>query len=340
MRQGLLIGLIPTSFIFLGYASTAAALPELHRRQQCDSVICPDLSWFTNFGDKFQDTWQMIGGYLDGFFLKNPPEQQNPADPTIPLLPGSGEPNPQNPFETELTPQIELFSGAEKKCPVGAPDLNYDLTDQNQNSRQCTVAPAQIIIPTDCTSPQNTLVAQKLAVIDPSFKTSRSPRCPGENGVVFWLAHLTADQAAMILAETDGAVEGITPDSPFESVPLTPAPELIARKEVIPETTKIGSHLKKKRGILQVESIEWTRASDPSLTFLSTPPGRTSRNSRKYTYFKTAVNDARRQDIRVYLVDTGYAPGSGQIRDDRLEWLYGMGATREESDGDFPVSGH
>ncbi|MCJ1342365.1 hypothetical protein MMC31_000547 [Peltigera leucophlebia] len=261
----------------------------------------------------------MIGGYLDGLFLK--PEQQSQADPTIPLLPGSGEPNPQNPFATELTPQIELFSGTEK-CPVGVPDLNYDSTDQNQNSHQCTVAPAQIIIPTDCTSPKNALVVQKLAAIDPPFKTSKSPRCPGENGVVFWLAYLTADQAAMLLAETDGAVEGITPDSPFKSVPLTPAPELIASQEVIPETTKIGSRLKKKRAILQVESIEWTRASDPSLTFLSTPPGRTNRNSRKYTYFKTAVDDARRQDIRVYLVDTGYAPGSGQIRgwSGSMEW--------------------
>ena len=72
------------------------------------------------------------------------------------------------------------------------------------------------------------MVAQKLAVMDPSLKTSRSPRCPGENGLVFWLAHITLDEAAIILAETNGAVQGIRPDAPFKSDPLTPAPELMA----------------------------------------------------------------------------------------------------------------
>lgn len=334
MRQELLIAPFPTSLIFLGCALTAATLPELQPRQQCDdTLICPGQSWFTNFGDKFQDTWQMIGGYLDRFLLKNPPEQQIPTDPTMPLLPGGEEIKPQNPYERELAPQLEPFSGAER-CPVGAPELNHDSTDQNPDFRQCTVAPAQIVVPADCISPKNAMVAQKLAVIDPSLKTSRSPRCPGENGVVFWLAHLTQDQAAMILAESDGAVEGIAPNSPFKSGPLTPAPELMASQEVIPKKTKIGNRLKTKRGILQVESRRWDHGFDPSLTFLSKPPGQTNLDSPIYAYFRTAVDYARQHYIRVYLVDSGYAPGSSQIRDDRLEWLYGMGATEEESDID------
>lgn len=131
MRQGLLIGSIPTSLIFLRGGLTAATVPELHARQQCDSLICPDQSWFTNFGDKFQDTWQSVGGYLDGLFLKNPPEQQIPTEPTLPLLPGSVEIQPANPYETELAPKFEPFSGT-GKCPVGAPELDYDTTDQIQ----------------------------------------------------------------------------------------------------------------------------------------------------------------------------------------------------------------
>ncbi|MCJ1345996.1 hypothetical protein MMC31_004207 [Peltigera leucophlebia] len=332
MRQESPFGLFPTSLIFLGCALTVATLPELHPRQDCDTTICPDPSWFTGVGDKVLDTWQSIGGYLDGVLFKNPPEQQIPTIPTAPLLPGSLEITPENPHGTEWTPQNQPSSGTEN-CPVGAPELNYDSNDQNQNFRQCSAAPAQIIMPKDCTSPKNAMVAQKLAVIDSSFKTSRSPRCPGENGVVFWLAHLTADQAAMILTETDGAVEGIAPDSPFESDPLTPAPELMVGEEVIPETTKVGNRLRKKRGNLQVEVREWNSLFDSSLTFLSTPPGRTNLNSRKYSYFKTAVEYARRHDIRVYLVDSGYARG-GQIRNDRLEWLYGIGVEREESDSD------
>lgn len=333
MRQGFLIGLIISSLTFLRGALTAATVSELHARQQCDSLICPDQSWFTNIGDKLQDAWQSVGGYLDLLFLKNPPEQQIPTELTMPLLPGSGEIKPENPYETELLPKFEPFSGKEK-CPVGAPELNYDTTDQNPNFRQCEVAPAQIVVPTDCISPKNAMVAQKLALIDPLLKTSRSPRCPGKNGVVFWLAHLTPDQAAMILAESEGAVEGIAPNSPFKSEPLTPAPELMASPEVMPKTTKMGNRLKKKRGILRVESKRWRLGSDPSLTFLSTPPGRINPDIGTYTYFKTAIDYAKQQDIRVYLVDSGYVPGSAQIREDRLEWLYGLGATNEERDND------
>lgn len=333
MRQGLLIGPIPTSLIFLRGVLTTATVPELHARQQCDSLICPDQSWFTNFGDKLQDTWQSVGGYLDGLFLKNPTEQQIPTEPTLPPLPGSVEIKPENPYETELAPKFEPFSGTEK-CPVGAPELNYDTTDESPNFRQCEVAPAQIVVPADCINPKNAMVAQKLAVIDPSFKTSRSPRCPGENGVVFWLAHLTQDQAAMILTESEGAVEGIAPNSPFQSDPLTPAPELMASPAVMPRTTKMGIRLKKKRGILQVESRGWRLGSDPSLTFLSTPPGRINPDIGIYTYFKTAVGYAKQQDIRVYLVDSGCVPSSARIREDRLEWLYGLGATNEEGDND------
>ncbi|MCJ1347953.1 hypothetical protein MMC31_006183 [Peltigera leucophlebia] len=328
MRQKSLISLLLTSLVFLGYAVTVAALPELHPRQQCDTAVCPDWSWFSTLGEKFEGTWQTIGGYLGGLLLNDPPEEQTPTNPTEPLLPGSGRiTNPQNPFETDPTSQTELSSGTEK-CPVGAPDMNYDSNDQNQNLRQCSVAPAQIVMPTDCTSPKNAMIAQKLAVMDPLYKTSRSPRCPGENGVVFWLANITPDQAAIILAETDGAVKGIAPDSPFKSDPLTPAPELVAGQKLVPRNTK------KKRDILQVQVQEWDDIFDPSLTFLSTPPGRTNGDNRKYVFFETAVQSAMQQDIRVYLVDSGYDPRSGQIRPKGLEWFYGIGARMEESDSD------
>lgn len=321
-----------TSLIFLGCTVTVAALPELHTRQECDTAVCPDWSWLSTIGEKAQDTWQSISGYLGGLLLKDLPEgEQIPTNPTQPIPPGSGQSiNPQNPWDTEPAPQIEIFSGTEE-CPVGAPDANYDSNDQSQ-LRQCSVVPAQIVVPTDCTSPQNALVAQKLAVMDPSFKTSRSPRCPGENGVVFWLAYITPDQAASILAETDGAVKGITPDSPFNSGPLTPAPELITSHGLIPRKPKIGNRLKKKRGVLEVEVHGSDDLTDPSLAFLSIPPGQTYGYSKKYAFFNTAVQSALRTDIRVYLVDSGYDPSSLQIRQKGLEWLYGIGASRRKND--------
>ena len=64
-------------------------------------------------------------------------------------------------------------------CPVSALDSTYDLNDQIQ-LRQCSMVPAQIKLH----QPQKALVSQKLAVMDPSLKTSRSPRCPGENGIL------------------------------------------------------------------------------------------------------------------------------------------------------------
>ena len=322
---------------------TVVALPELHPRQQCDIAICLEWSWFTMIMEKFQGTWQTIGGYLGGLLLINPPEQQIPTNPTEPLLPGSGRIiNPQNPYETEPTPQTELFSATEK-CQVGAPDLSSNSNCQNQNLRQFSVAPAQVIVPMDCTSPKSAIVAQKLAMMDPWLKASRSPRCPGENGVIFWLANTTPDQAAAILAETDSVVKGIAPDSPFKSDPLTPAPELMAGQELVPGTTKMDNRLKKKGGIFQVEVQEWSNLFDPKFdlplhafraNYLSTPPGRTNLGSEKYEFFKTAIQSAMRQDIRIYSVDSGYDPNSGHIRQDRLKWFYGIGATREGIDSD------
>lgn len=123
MRRELLIRPIPTSLIFLGCALTAATLPELRPRQQRDTLIFPDQSWITIFGDKVENTQSLIGGYLDGLFPKNLPEQQIPTDPTWPLLPGSRKTKPLNleDHETDLAQQLEPFSGTET-CPVGAPE--------------------------------------------------------------------------------------------------------------------------------------------------------------------------------------------------------------------------
>ena len=323
--------LLLTSLIFFGRTVTVAALPELQSRQECDTAICPDWSWFSTVGEKAQGTWQSISEYLGGLLPKDSLEEQIPTNPTEPLLPGSGRSiDPQDPLETEAAPQIELFSVTEN-CQAGAPDANDDSNDQSQ-LRQCSEVPAQIVVPTDCTSPKNALVAQKLVVMDPSFQTSRSPRCPGENGVVFWLAHITPDQAAKILAETDGAVTGIAPDSPFKSGSLTPAPELMTVRNFVPEQTKMEDPLKTKRGVLQVEVQEEDDLYDPSLAFLSIPPGQTFGYSKSYAFFGTAVQSAMQTDIRVYLVDSGYDPSSGQIREEGLEWLYGMNARMRKSD--------
>lgn len=325
--------------IFLWYTETVAALPELYHRQECDSAVCPDFSWFSTIGEKALDTWQSISGYLGGLLLKDPPdEQQIPTNPTETVLPGSARSiDPQNPWDTEPAPQIEIFSSTEE-CPVGAPDdSNYDSNGQS-SLRQCSRAPAQILVPTDCTSLKNALVAQKLVVMDPSFKTSRSPRCPGENGVVFWLAYITPDQAANILAETDGAVKGIAPDSPFKIGPLTTAPELTSSHELVPRKPKIEDHLKKKkRAILDLQVQESADRYDPSLAYLSIPPGQSYGYSRKYAFFKTALQSALTRSIRVYLVDSGYDPRSGQIRQNGLKWLFGLGTRKRKTD-DHPQS--
>lgn len=103
------------------------------------------------------------------------------------------------------------------------------------------------------------------------------------------MAYITPDQAAKILAETDGAVKGIAPDSPLKSGPLTPAPELTCSNELVPRKPKMED------------------------------PGQSFGYSKKYAFFKTAVQSALRSSIRVYLVDSGYDPRSGQIRQEGLE---------------------
>lgn len=260
---------------------TVAALPELHPRQKCDTADCSDWSWFTTIEDKAQDSWQSISEYLGGYLFKHPPEEspkESPGespeesiltDPTESEFPGIGQGiDPQNPWDTEPEPQIELSFTTE--CPVAAPDADYDSSDPTQ-LRECLAVPAQIVFPTDCTSPKNALVGQKLVVMDPSFIISRSPRCPGEHGVVFWLAHITPDQVASILGETDGAVKSIVPDSPLKTPPLTPMPGLKASHNLVPGKSKTGNGLKKKRVVLEKTN---DLVYDPSLAFLSIAPGK------------------------------------------------------------------
>lgn len=314
MRQEIVsMALLTYLVCFIRSALIVAAFPRLFPRQDgCDQFFCLDWS---NIVTPAQQTIDTIGGYLGGIFLQDEIDPQIPAIPTEEPLPGIGtDSNQQNsdfqrPTDTQTNPQILPFTGSEQCTqyapPVGAPDLiNHEY--ESQNSRSCGVTTAYILVPTDCGSSENSQVEQKLFGMDPKFKTSRSPWCKAENGVMFWLGNLSPEQAMELKGQTEGTVITIMPDVQCQREPLTPAPELMNLGQIPTAASTDG--LLKVRDQLEVQVLKYkTReVADPSLTFLSNAPDAPNGGLKDYAYFRSAVQASQAQEVRVYVIGTGF----------------------------------
>lgn len=323
------------------HALKVVAFPRLFRRQDgCDQVFC--LYW-SEIVTPAQQTIDTISGYLEGLFLQDQIDPQTPTIPTEEHLPGIGtDSNEQNsdlksPTDTQINPQIPPFAGSEQCTqyapPVGAPELsNHE--DESQNFRPCGVTTAYIIVPTDCGSPENTQVEKLLLGMDPKFTTSRSPWCKVENGVMFWLANLSPEQAMDLEGQTEGAVKTIMPDVQSQTEPLTPAPELMTVGQ-IPAAAGTDGRLRMRDQLeVQVRRYQSREVADPSLTFLSNAPDAPKEDLKDYAYFRSAVEASQAQEVRVYVIGSGFDRTNPDISHDRLSYMYGLGCrTRPNDDG-------
>lgn len=344
MRRESVLKAILTSLICFEFAWKVAAFSRLLPREDtCDQIFCLDWSVL---GAPAQQTFDTIGAYLGGLFLKDSQDFQTPTIPTEPPpLPGVDPDKGRQdsefkiPTDTLTSPQTLPLAGSEQCTqyapPVGAPELTND-EDEIQNYRPCGVTTAYIIVPSDCGSPENTNVEQILVGIDPKFKTSRSAWCQAENGVMFWLGNLSPEQALDLKERARGAVKIVMPDVRLRKAPLTPAPELLTQGGLTPAAAGTDGRRLKVRDLLKVRfrTYRSPEVSDPSLTFLSNAPEAPKENLKDYIYFKSAIEAAEAQEVRVYVIDTGFEKTNPDIPHDKLTYIYGLGCQNQPNDDD------
>lgn len=123
-----------------------------------------------------------------------------------------------------------------------------------------------------------------LSGMDPNYLSSNNPFCPVKEGILFWLAVLTPQEIEALKGQTS-VVKAIFPNVEYKfGEPSKKAP--VGPKRVSP---------KKKRVTVRVNKAT---VNDPSLSFLSTPPGK--KVSGIYSYFADAG-----RGIDVIVIDTG-----------------------------------
>lgn len=345
-RANVILAAFFTSLICFESALTVAAFSRLFPRQDaCDQLFCLD-SWST-LGTSAQQTFDTFGAYLRGIFLQDQVDSQTETIPTGQGLPGissdSIQQNPELkiPTETQTSPQILPLTGPDP-CnqyapPVGAPELTTDDLVENQNSRpSCGVITTYIVVPSDCGSPENTNVEKILFGIDPDIKTSRSPWCQVENGVMFWLGNFSPKQAMDLKEQAGDAVKIVMQDVQLRTEALTPAPELMAQQGSTPTPAAVGGTGRRRpsrlkvRDLLEVQVRKYRskEVPDPSLTFLSNAPEAPKGDLREYVYFKSAVlaSQAPQEEVRVYVIDRGFDKRNPEIPHNKLTYLYSLGS--------------
>lgn len=298
---------------YIFYFSYVSPLPSwLIARQSCDTIIClPDDWWVGPAG-----LVDGIDEWLDGFKTTNPPLPEIPP-PSTPKAGSQVVPAPPI-----LEPDINLDviapkQGLEECAPSSPPDSQRD--SDSTNPGPCLKATEQLIWPRNCEdAAQNGKTQQMLSVMNVGYRVIVDPMCPVKDGVLFWLAEITPEDIDLL--KSGGGVGSIVPNLPFRSEVVSTSPP----GEKFPAIRK-RSTVEKRATVNVVKQ----KTSDPSLTFLSSPPWKI--NSESYAYFSKAG-----EGVRVYDIDTGCNTIGSEFGDLSISWIYVPGSTREEKD-DFQV---
>lgn len=166
----------------------------------------------------------------------------------------------------------------------------------------------------------NGVIAGMLSGMDPDYLSSKDPFCTVKEGILFWLAILTPQEIEALKGQTS-AVKAIFPnvEYKFGGPSNQGAKASVGLKGVSP---------KKKRAAVRVNKVT---VNDPSLSFLSTPPGK--KVSGIYSYFTGAG-----QGIDVIVIDTGldysFATDFRNVR-----YMYAINTDPSQSDYSSDKSG-
>lgn len=317
-RSSLRLALFGSASLILICSPSASTLPSLESRQECDSLFCPNIE-------------DSLGAILNWFFQESRDQQ------TLPLPPvedhDQQRPNPS--VNTNSDPDIDILITTQphgpELCqanPAPAPALQGKGGNVGANMQSCDEATEKIIWPVSCDDrAANEITERMLSEIDNQYWASTNPLCPSQGGIAFWVARLTPNQVLAIRGTKGTAVRDITPNTPFSMDDLRRVPAARTNAPV-----KAKAHHLKKRGSLYVKK---QLAADSSLTFLSTPHGKTNEN-RGYAYLSSSTgNPEIRKIIRIYVIDSGYDWLNTDFQHHAsVRWLYANGVPKEESDID------
>lgn len=160
----------------------------------------------------------------------------------------------------------------------------------------------------------NEVIRGILIGMDPHYLTSKDPFCPVKDGILFWLAMLTPEEAETLKRQTS-AVRAVFPNVEYKF-------------EESPGQKRKAQTSPKKREIVKVNRAT---VNDLSLSFLSTPPGK--KISGIYSHFEGGG-----RGIDVFVIDTGldysFATDFRNVR-----YMYAMNAEPSPSDSSSDKSG-
>lgn len=301
----------------ISHPSPVSALPSwLIARQSCDTIACLPDDWWVGPAGLAEGIYEWFDG-----FKANPPLLEIP-----PSIPKDGSRVVPAPPILEPDINLDLIApnqGLEECAPSSPPNSQRD--SDSKNPGPCLKATEQLIWPRNCEDTfQNGKTQQMLSVMNVGYRVIVDPMCPVKDGVLFWLAEITPEDIDLL--KSGGGVGSIVPNVPFRSevASISPAGEKVSasRKRSTVE----------KRATVNVVKQE---TSDPSLTFLSSPPWKI--NSESYAYFSKAG-----EGVRVYDIDTGCNTIESEFGGLSISWIYPPGSPREEKDdsqvdkGQFP----
>lgn len=309
MRSSLRLALFGSASLILICSSSALTLPSLESRQECDTLFCPKLD-------------DSLGAILNWLF------QDSRDQETLPLPPVDNHdqqgPNPS--VNTNSDPDIDVFITAQPHGPESCQATKGGSVGAIMQS--CDEATEKIIWPVSCDDQAaNEITERMLSEIDNQYWASINPLCPSQGGIAFWVARLTPNQVLAIRGTKGTAVRDITPNTPFSMDDLRRVP---AARQKAPVKAK-AHHLKKRENLYVKKQL----AADRSLTFLSTPKGKTNEN-RGYAYLSSSTGTPEVQKIiRIYVIDSGYDWLNTDFQQHAsVRWLYANGIQKQESDMD------
>lgn len=151
--------------------------------------------------------------------------------------------------------------------------------------------------------------------------TSFDPLCPMENGVAFWLAQLTEEQAQALRKQMNVKFVVLNPEYNFGYLSTTSYAEPMKPDVPLP----IKRSRLRKRGVLEVVK---QRGADVSLSFISTPAKKVNRKS-DYGYFKQ-----QRGPIQVFTIDTGLEQSLPDFDGIILKWIFAVDVITQPTDSD------
>lgn len=267
------------------FLALGTALPKLVARQGgCESVVCwPDLSDGSNIPSSLWGLWQLFQG---GESIAEPPPDDTDTNWNTP---GSVFVPEQDPLEIYVT-------APQTKC-----DANQAFDSQalpgGTGPNTCEVATGLLGWPRDCTDAgENTRVEEILRKKDPKTLTSTDPLCQLKDGVNFWITTATQQSVESLRRQFPGLV--VTPNLPYKKPYGGPTSHSSNPIQIPAANGK--SHKNKRDGlVVEKQILRPVSVQDPSLTFLSTPPGEPNLDD-KYAYFAQGG-----EGVTVYVMGSG-----------------------------------